>query len=160
MEIETNLNQLIEKVASDIPDFKFNTSVAKFMEFVNLVEKHGVISQNQFERFLILLSPFCPFITEEIWQNLGSNSNLTVQSSVYSQKWPEVKPEYLVKNTVVIGIQINGKVRSEMEIDLNEGEVEVKAKVMQDKMVQKWLEGKEVKKFIYIPGKIVNVVVG
>jgi len=158
-EIETNLNQLIEKVASDIPDFKFNTSVAKFMEFVNLVEKHGVISKNQLERFIILLSPFCPFITEEIWQSLNNYSKFEVENSVHSQKWPEIKPEYLVKNSVVVGVQVNGKVRGEIEININEGELEVKAKVMENPTIQKWVEGKEIKKFIYIPGKIVNVVV-
>ncbi len=158
-EIETNLNQLIEKVASDIADFKFNTSVAKFMEFVNLVEKHGVISKNQLERLLIILSPFCPFITEEMWQSLHQQSTFKAENSVHKQIWPEVKPEYLVKNSVVVGIQINGKIRGEVEISIDEGEAEVKAKVMANPAVQKWIEGKEIRKFIYVPGKIVNLVV-
>ena len=158
-EIETNLNQLIEKVASDIADFKFNTSVAKFMEFVNLVEKHSVISKNQLERLLIILSPFCPFITEEMWQSLHKYTTFKTENSVHKQTWPQVKPEYLVKNSVVVGIQINGKIRGEVEISIDEGEAEVKAKVIQNLAVKKWIEDKEIKKFIYIPGKIVNVVV-
>jgi leucyl-tRNA synthetase/8-oxo-dGTP pyrophosphatase MutT (NUDIX family) len=158
-EVEVNLNQLIEKVASDVPDFKFNTSVAKFMEFMNLVESKGIISVSQLQRFLIIFSPFCPFITEQMWQSLHNYTKFEVKNSVHSQTWPEIKPEYLVKNSVVVGVQVNGKVRGEIEINIDEGEAEVKAKVMENPAVQKWVEGKEITKFIYIPGKIVNVVV-
>jgi len=124
-----------------------------------LVESKGIISVSQLQRFLIIFSPFCPFITEQMWQSLHNYTKFEVKNSVHSQTWPEIKPEYLVKNSVVVGVQVNGKVRGEIEINIDEGEAEVKAKVMENPAVQKWVEGKEITKFIYIPGKIVNVVV-
>jgi leucyl-tRNA synthetase len=164
--IETGLNKLIKKVGEDIETYSFNTCVSEFMKFINLVENTGAINTRQFQRFLIVLAPFGPFITEEIWSKISS-SNLNVEagntisgSSIHLQSWPEYDPNLLVEDTVTIGVQINGKVRGEITLSPTETLENAQAQVMELEFVRRNIEGKTVRKFVYVAGKIVNVVVG
>jgi leucyl-tRNA synthetase len=151
--IESELNKLIKKVTEDLNDMKFNTAIAKFMEFNNLVEEKGEISKDQWERFLKLLAPFAPFITEELWHELGH------KDSIHAETWPKFDESLIQQSGIVIGIQINGKVRADIEVMIDESEESVKEKALAKAEVQKWTEGKEIKKFIYVKGKIVNIVI-
>ena len=144
--IETGLNKLIKKIGKDIESYGFNTCVSEFMKFINLVEDTGAITTSQFQKFLIVLSPFAPFITEELWSNIAvtatpklpqkvqseksevSNSPLegwqpqvdgvdvSSTNSIHLQQWPIYDPKLLIQNTVKIGVQINGKARGEVEL--------------------------------------------
>jgi leucyl-tRNA synthetase len=164
--IETGLNKLIKKIGEDIESYGFNTCVSEFMKFINLVEDTGAITTRQFQRFLIVLAPFAPFVTEEIWFNIAK-TNLYVDAgdiisgaSIHLQPWPIYDPKLLVEETVTIGVQINGKVRGEITISPTETLENAQAQVMELDFVKRNIEGKIVCKFVYVAGKIVNVVVG
>lgn len=156
--VEVALNKLIKKVGDDIANFKFNTAVAEMMKFTNLIEEKESITTDQWKRFLIIMAPYAPYITEEMWQELHGYPEYSKETSIHSQSWPEYDESQIKDESVIIGIQINGKVRSEIEISTDESEEQVKERVMKQLDVQKWIEGNEIKKFIYIPGKIVNIV--
>jgi leucyl-tRNA synthetase len=130
----------------------FNTAVSKFMEFTNTLTKAENISQEVWEHFLKLMAPYAPFMTEELWSLLGYTE------SIHLQSWPQFDVALATEETITIGVQVNGKVRADIEVALDEAEEEVKAKVLAIPAVQKWLEGKEPKKFIYVKGKIVSVI--
>jgi leucyl-tRNA synthetase len=178
--LEEAINKLIKKVGEDILGYSFNTSVAEFMKFVNLVDEIGSISNDQFQRFLLCLAPFAPFITEEIWQKLNNNSKnspfegcqLTVgglvsqgengfqkQDSIHSQTFPKYDESKLIENTITIGVQINGKIRGDIEILPTETEPNAQKLVLELDFVKKWIGDSQIKKFIYKPGKIINIVV-
>ncbi len=151
-EVEKVLHRTIKKVSDDILVLGFNTAISQMMIFANAA-KDG-LNQSQLERFLKILSPFAPHISEEVWSVLGH------EDFIAREPWPTFDEAYLHDDTVTVGIQINGKVRDSVEFSKSLGEVQVKDLVLSREKVQKWLEGKEVKKFIYIPGKIINIVMG
>jgi leucyl-tRNA synthetase len=175
--LEEAVNKLIKKVGEDILGYSFNTSVAEFMKFVNLVDEIGSISNDQFQRFLLCLSPFAPFITEEIWQNLKNNSkNISLQEnkagqniplqggavgggtySIHTQPFPTYKKVEL--QSITIGVQINGKVRGDIEISPTASEQEAQELVLKLDFVKKWIGDLQIKKFIYKQGKIINIVI-
>jgi leucyl-tRNA synthetase len=129
------------------------------MEFTNLVEAQKSITIDQWKRFLILLAPFAPYATEELWQEVNGYKGFTKENSVHSQSWPSFDETLLKQSSAVIGVQINGKLRAQIEVTMEESEQAVKDRVLSIPEVQKWVEGNEMKKFIYIPGKIVNIVI-
>jgi leucyl-tRNA synthetase len=150
---EVLLNRTVKKVSEDIETMSFNTSVSSMMILLNEMERYGEIKKEHFETFLKILSPFAPHITEEIWQILGHKTLLV------KEKWPKVNPNKLVENEIKIAVQINSKVRSECVIPngASEGEAVRLARLNPD--VEKWLIGKEIKKVIYVPNKILNFVI-
>ena len=165
--VEVGLNKLIKKISEDIENYGFNTCVSEFMKFVNLVEDTGAITNDQFQRFLLCLAPFAPFITEEIW-SIVSVKATTVSpqytQSIHAQQFPTYDPALTIDNTVTIGVQINGKVRGKITLSPNATEQQAAEKLFKDmrneQFVDQYITGKEVKKFVYVPGKIVNVVIG
>ncbi len=152
---ETNntLHKTIKKVGEDIEKFGFNTAISTLMVLVNAYEKEKNISKAHYEILLKLLAPFAPYIAEELWHELGN------KDSIHLAPWPEYDEKYVVDKTVSIGVQINGKVRETIEISPDANEETVKEYVLGLPNVEKWVEGKPIKKFIYIKGKIVNIVV-
>jgi leucyl-tRNA synthetase len=157
--VEVELQKLIKKVGQDIANFKFNTSVAEFMKFTNLIEEKRSITTDQWKRFVKVLAPFAPYITEELWHKINGTDKTTKEESIHLQPWPTFDPEMIKADTVIIGIQINGKLRAQVEVSLEESESTVKDRVLAMPDVTKWIEGNEVRKFIYVPGKIANIVV-
>jgi len=101
-----------------------------------------------------LLAPFAPHITEELWFNLGE------KKSIHLVSWPKWDPKLIIDERVKIAVQVNGKVRTELEIEADLGEEKVKEIVMKNEVVQRWLEGKSIRKFIYVKNKLVNIVIG
>ena len=147
------LHQTIKKVRDDVARLKFNTAISAMMVWVRTAEKQGV-GKDEFAVFLRLLSPFAPHLAEELWHSLG------FKDSVHLQEYPNFD-EQLVKDSVVkVAVQVNGKVRAEVEISPDTDEQEVKEIALSNENVKKHIEGKEVRKFIYVPGRIVNIVVG
>lgn len=151
--IETLLHQTIKKVGEDIEAMKFNTAISAMMIFVSELEKAESISTKTYATLLQLLAPFAPHITEELWEMLGN------KTSIHSESWPTCDPEKLVSDTVTIAVQINGKMRATFVVDRSISEDEAKQTALALPESIKWLDGKEPKKVIYIPGKIVSIVV-
>ncbi len=152
LEVQKTLNKTIKKVSEDIEGFKFNTAVSAFMILANTMESATSVSKDDFKKFLQILAPFAPHSTEELWSGLHG------EKSIHTSAWPRSDEKLITEDTVTIGIQVNGKVRAEIEIAHDATEAEVKEKVMNIPEVMKWIEGKEVKKFIFIPKKIISIV--
>ncbi len=152
--IESLLHQTIKKVGEDIEAFKFNTAISSLMILVNAFEKEPVIQKSRFEILLILLSPFAPHMTEELWHELGE------KKSIFLAEWPKYDKKKIVADSVNVAVQVNGKVRAVLAIESGMSEDEVKAMALADANVQIYLAGKSVRKVIYVPGKIVSIVAG
>ncbi|MBP6856599.1 MAG: leucine--tRNA ligase [Candidatus Pacebacteria bacterium] len=151
---ESLLHKTTEKVQKDIEGFSFNTSISALMILQNQIDDMPAITKDDYIHFIKLLSPFAPFMTEEIWENLG------MKNSIHQSEWPKVNKKKIAHEGVTIGIQVNGKVRSEITLDENADEDEVKNMILQDPKIIAWLLGKEIKKFVYVKGRIINIVVG
>lgn len=146
------LHITIKKVGDDIESMSFNTSIAKLMELVNAGQKAASIAKADFEAMTKILSPFMPHVSEELWQYLGHSESIAHAS------WPTYDEALLVADTVMIAIQINGKVRHQVEVATDISEDEIKMLVLSEEKVQKWITSAP-KKFIYVPGRLVSVVV-
>ena len=147
------LHKTLRKVSEDIENFAFNTAISSMMILVNEMEKLERINQKDFEMFLKILNPFAPHMTEEIWKSLGHKALLV------SEKWPKADPKKMLELEVKIVVQVNGKVRATCMIILNTKEEEVVELVKSLPDVDKWLLGKEIKKIVFVPNKLVNFVV-
>lgn len=150
--LEKILHKTIKKVSDDIETFKFNTAVSALMICANEMDSSAEISKDLFKKFIQMLAPFAPHIAEEVWAGIGE------RGSVHVSAWPTYDPNLVADDTVVIGVQINGKVRAAITLAVDESEDSARAKVLALPDVQKWLDGKEIKKFIYVPGKIASIV--
>lgn len=152
------LHRTIKKVTLDIESIKLNTAVASLMEYLNYLSKKGhigTLSKIEFKTLLQLLAPFAPHITEELWEKMGESF------SIHQTSWPDWEDKYLQTATINLVIQVNGKLRENIEVssDLIEDQSEIEKIVKSNSKIQSWIEGKELKRFIYIPGKLVNLVI-
>lgn len=157
-ELKYTYHKMIKNVTDMINEFKMNTAVSEFMIFVNVAKKQDHINEEIWKGFLKALAPFAPFITEELWHEINGWNEFKKENSVHLQSWPKYDEELIKQSKVVIGVQINGKLRAEVEVELNEDETTVKDRVLNMPEIQKWISGKDINKFIYVPGKIVNIV--
>lgn len=147
------LHRTIRKISEDIERFSFNTAVSAFMICVNDLTALKCNKREVLEPLTILLAPFAPHICEEIWHALGHNQ------TVCDAPWPQFNADYLVESTVVYPVSFNGKVRFKLEAPASLNPADVEKLVLKEEQTQKWTEGKEVKKVIVVPGKIINIVV-
>jgi leucyl-tRNA synthetase len=146
------LHKTIKKVSEDIEALKFNTAISAMMVFVNHVEKSS-ITQTEYETFLRILAPFAPHLTEELWSEAGN----TV--SIHVAEFP-VYDESLVKDDeVTIGVQINGKMRGEVTLAPDAGEDEALKVVKNTQQLQSRIENTTITKVIYVPGRILNLII-
>ena len=151
-ELDYVYNYTVKKVTNDYENMEFNTAISQMMIFINAVYKTNTFPRNYAEGFLQLLNPVAPHITEELW-----NSVLGYNTSINFSNWPTCDENKLVENTIEIPIQINGKVKSNINIEPDLAEEFVKEKV--HSQVQNLLEGKSIVKEIYVKNKIYNIVV-
>lgn len=150
------MDKTIQKVGEDIMQIKFNTALASLMEWLNSLSVKKTIADREYKTFLLLLAPFAPHMTEEIWQSLGGTSE-----SIHLQQWPSYDIANLQRDTVTIAVSINGKVRDTLKVDsadVKEQDV-VEAMARKSEKVIKHLEGKNIKNVIYVASKILNFVV-
>ncbi|MBM3205699.1 class I tRNA ligase family protein [Candidatus Shapirobacteria bacterium] len=149
------LHQTIKKVDQDLEEMKFNTTVATMMEFINAWSNQS-LSQKEAEMFVRTLAPLAPFLAEEIWVEV-----LGKKFSVHQQPWPKPDPQLVKKDLVTMIIQVNGKLRGQLAISNQEGQsqAEVEKQAQKIESVRKYLEGKKIKKVVFVPGRIVNFVV-
>ena len=152
----------IKKVTEDMEgEFHFNTALSAIMELTNEIytfmnENKLVLTKDLEEAIkavIILLVPFVPHIAEEMWERLGN------KKSVFESDWPLYDEKALVQDEITLPVQINGKVRSRIAVPLAASEDEIKKIILKDPVVNKWIDGKNIKKFIVIKGKIINLVV-
>ena len=146
------LHKLIKKVEFDIENYSFNTSVSEFMICANELSSMKCNRRAILEPLAIVLSPFAPHITEELWEKLGH------QDSILNATYPIFKEEYLKENSFEYPISINGKVRAKMNFALDMPKEDIEKLVLASETVQKWTEGQPPKKVIVVQGRIVNVV--
>jgi leucyl-tRNA synthetase len=146
------LHVLIKKVQEDVENFSFNTSVSAFMVCINELQKLKCNKKLILKDLAIVISPYAPFITEELWGKLGETE------SISKALYPEFNPSYLVENSHIYPVSFNGKMRFKLELPINMDKTEIEKKVLEHQDAKKWLEGKTPKKVIVVPKKIVNVV--
>jgi leucyl-tRNA synthetase len=147
------LHRTIKKVEEDTERFSYNTAVSAFMVCVNELTDLKSRKREILEPMLILLSPYAPHISEELWHQLGNTS------SILDALFPKFDQSYLVETEKEYPISVNGKLRTTINIDLNAAQPQVEELVLANPVIQKWLEGKPPKKIIYVKGKMVNIVV-
>ncbi len=147
------LHKTIRKVSEDIEGFKLNTAVSQMMIFMNNLEKESGVSRDTIEKFLLILSPFAPHMTEELWSGLGH------KTSIFKEAWPKFDPALVQDDMFALVLQINGKLRDSVSVSADISEDEAKKIALENEKVRKWVEGKEIVKVIYVKGKLVNVVV-
>ena len=152
-DLETTFHATVKKVGEDIEALRFNTAISQMMIFVNEVTKTDSRPRQLLEDFLLLLAPFAPHIAEEIWEKLGHEKSLAYEP------WPGYDPAKLHLATVEIVIQVNGKLRSRMEVAVDTMEGELESLALADLSVRKYTEGKSVAKTIIVKNKLVNIVV-
>ena len=150
-ETEKMINKAIKKVSQDIEEMKFNTCVSTFMTMMNEFTKLKTINKAEFKTFITLLNPFAPHITEELNEKISANKPIS------SYDWPEYDEAKTIDDQIELPIQINGKLKATIMIDLDEDESSVKEKVHE--AINDKLNGKNIKKEIYVKNKIYNVVV-
>ncbi len=147
------LHRTIKKVSEDIENMSFNTSVSAFMVCVNELSSLKCNNRQILEPLLVIIAPFAPHITEELWEKLG-NTN-----SIHSADWPKYSEEFIKENTFNYPVSINGKTRTQIEYPVDANKSDIEQSVLENEVVKKWLEGKTPKKVIVVPNRIVNVVV-
>ncbi len=147
------MHTLIKKVSRNIENFSYNTSVAAFMIAVNELGKLRTVSVESMDEFARLIAPFAPHIAEEFWHQLGH------EDSVSRSEWPEWNEDALKEDTRKYPVQFNGKMRYNIEVPADSDKAAVEAAALADPAAEKWLEGKNPKKVIVVPGRIVNIVI-
>jgi leucyl-tRNA synthetase len=155
-------HKTIKKVSEDIERFHFNTAISAVMELVNEIYTSEITDSTEeisrrvireaIETVVVLLSPFVPHFAEELWETLGN------QGSVIKTQWPDYDPEAVLEEEILIVIQVNGRLRDRMTIPASYGEEEVKAWALKSDRIRKLLEGKEIRRVILVPRKLVNIV--
>ena len=153
-EYERELNKTIKKVAEDYEAMKFNTAIAQMMTFINVVYKKGVISKEDLSKFLIILNPAAPHVTEELWNRCIDEHSMIVDAS-----WPTYDESKIKTSTVEIAVQVCGKVKFILAHETGISAEDLTAQVLADERLKPYIDGKEIKKTIIVPGRIANIVV-
>jgi leucyl-tRNA synthetase len=151
--LDSLVHKTIKKVSEDIEAMRFNTAISALMILVNEMEKQENVDAKNYELVVKLLSPFAPFIAEEIWDKLGH------AESIFKEIWPEYDPELIKDEEVELVIQVNGKVRDKIKVSADLNEEEAKNIALSSDKIKAHIENKEIKKIIFVKGKLVSIVV-
>ncbi|MBS6105953.1 MAG: leucine--tRNA ligase [Anaerococcus sp.] len=153
-DLEVSIHQTIKKVSEDYENLKFNTAIASLMSLSNEMRSIGKITKADFRTYLILLNPVAPHLTEELWELAGFDGMLNQTT------WPSYDEKKLVLDEFEMPVQINGKMRGKVLMDMEASEEDAISAAKSDNNIFNHLDGKEIRKIIYVPGKILNIVVG
>lgn len=153
-ELECSIHKTIKKVSEDIENIKFNTAIASLMALMNDINAVGSINKKEYAIFSILLNPFAPHVTEEIWSTCNLGDGMVVD-----QTWPEYDESKCKANEIEIAVQVNGKIKTKLMIPAEAEQAEVIALAKADENVKKSVEGMNIIKEIYVKGRLVNIVV-
>jgi leucyl-tRNA synthetase len=148
-----SIHKLIKKVTSDIQQFSYNTAISAFMICVNELSQSKCKNRELIKDIVILIAPFAPHIAEEMWEALGQ------KGSVCDAHWPTWNEDYLVENTVKLGVAFNGKTRFDMEFAADADNTTIQEAVLADARSPKYIDGKNIVKVIIVPKRMVNIVV-
>ena len=151
--LEKIYHQTVKKVTDDYEKLSFNTAISQMMIFINAVYKEDVLPKEYAEGFVKLLNPICPFITEELWEMLGHTGTITYES------WPKYDEEKTIEDEIEVPVQVNGKLRGTVIVAKEATSEDVEKVAFENEEILKFIEGKEVVKKIYVPGRIFTVVV-
>lgn len=151
--METSMHRTIKKVSQDFESLKFNTGIAALMALLNQFYEQGSVVRAELKTYLQLLNPVAPHMTEEMWETLG------FEGHIFQSVWPEYDEAKTVDQTIEIAVQINGKMRSAVQIAKDASQEEALAAAKQNEKIASILEGKTIRKEIYVPGRIINFVV-
>jgi leucyl-tRNA synthetase len=156
-------HQTIRKVTEDIDKrFRFNTAIAAMMELINELYKakeavkdkeEAAVLKYSIEHLIIMLSPFVPHIADELWETIGLSGRL------FEHPWPEFDPTWAQSSKVTIAVQVNGKLRATIEMPKDTGQAEAETAAYSDTNVKRFMEGVSIRKVIYVPNKIINIIV-
>ncbi len=170
--LNATLHHTIKRVTQDIEALKFNTAIAALMECLNaLSEAYQQASEHQrhssspilrdaVKTFILLLAPFAPHISESLWQVLGEGERMKEQTSVHQQAWPIWDEKALATETVTFAVQVDGRVRDKVTVSATAAETDIRQAALACSGVQPYLQDRDVKRVIYVPQKIVNIVTG
>ena len=149
-----SFHQTVKKVTEDIPALRFNTAISQMMIFINEAYKQEKLSKKIMKDFLVILAPFAPHITEELWSKLGNK-----ESIFKSAQWVKYDEKLTVTNEVEIVVQVNGKIRAKFNAPTNSNESELKSMAHSESNVKLYVDGKKIIKEIVVKNKLVNIVV-
>ena len=158
-ELDYVRNYSIQSMTRDLEQFQFNTSLARMMEYLNALttymngDVNTAFLQECVKTYVVLLAPFAPHLSEELWESIGQ------PYSVFNQPWPSVNEKALVKDTVQMAVQVNGKVRGQLTASVDETKEQLIEKALQVDTVQKFIAGAQIKKAIVVPKKLISLVV-
>lgn len=147
------IHKTIKKVGEDIENFRFNTAVSALMILANEMDKQENIQITNFQILIILLSPFAPHLAEELWEKLGH------KESIFKEEWPEYDSKMIKDEEVELVIQVNGKVRDKITVSADISEEKAKKIAVESEKIKKYIEKKEIKKIIFIKGKLISIVI-
>jgi leucyl-tRNA synthetase len=158
-EVKRYIHTAIQKITEDIERFHMNTIISTLMECFNNLQDYAKknperIYKESISEYILLMAPVVPHLAEELWNAMGN------KGSVFKEKWPEFNPDFIRKDNAVIVIQVNGKVREKVELPTGSDQKKVEEVCFAAEKVKSAIEGKEIKKIIYVPDKILNIVVG
>jgi leucyl-tRNA synthetase len=158
--LKRKLHQTIGQVTHDLGNFEFNTVVSAFMELTNEIisaQDAGLagsaVFEDAIEQLLLIMAPITPHITEELWSRIGK------PYSIHLQSWPEFDPEAAKEDEIMLVVQVNGKLRDRVAVAADVSEEVARESALASETVQRFLEGKEIRKVIYVPGRLLNIVV-
>lgn len=152
-EIEVLMNKTIKKVGDDTANFWMNTAISQLMILTNALDKEAEIKKEYFEKLLILLSPYAPHISEELWEILWN------KQSIHLESWPKYDESKLIDKIVKIAIQVNWKIRDEIELDFDSPEETVKQMAFSRENIKKYTDSIEIKKVVYVKNKLLSIVI-
>jgi leucyl-tRNA synthetase len=146
------LNKTIKKVSEDIEEMRFNTAISSMMILATEMEKAESVSKEDYKKFLKILSPFAPHVSEELWNILGEKQSINLSN------WPKPDESLMADDEIKIVVQINGKVRTEIMISPSDDEEKIKNQAIEDNNILKYIAGKTIKKVIYVKNRLINIV--
>ena len=147
-----SLHQTIKKVSDDVEAMRFNTAVSSMMVFVNMAKEQGTITKESFLTFLRVLCLFAPHLANELFEKMGEHALLE------TKPWPVFDPAMILESEIEMAVQVNGKARATIRLAPDADEATALAAARANESVQKHLDGMEIKKVIYVPGRILNLV--
>jgi leucyl-tRNA synthetase len=147
------VHKTVKKVTEDIESMRFNTAISAMMILIKHLGGLPAVPREAAKSFVLIMSPFAPHLGEELWHRLGSAVSLA------REPWPTFDPELVRENVVEIGVQVNGKLRGTVQLAVNADEATAREAAMAEPKVQAQMAGKTLKKLVYVPGKIINVIV-
>jgi leucyl-tRNA synthetase len=152
-EVNKALHTLLKRVGEETEAMRFNTAIASMMEYINFLYKEDTVPKAAVEPFVITLAPYAPHIAEELWNRLGH------EDTIVDAAWPEHDPAVLVEDTVEIAVQVMGKMRATIALATDADEATAVAIARSNPDVEKYIEGKTIRRVIFVPGRILNFVV-